>query len=168
MEQLMEFAGYVFRTEIGKSMAKTAAKSGGRGLTELADHLNHLTAVVDTTRMGVSRTQRLVEGTSLYAPRMRRAGFALITDILQGGLRGREALKALGSTVLGSTALFSALALATGQGDRLDPNHPTSVLNPQSAGYLNIRVGDAWIGVGGMVRQMLRLAGQVATGIQKT
>lgn len=160
-EKTFEFIGYYYRTEMAMALEPTASKRGITGLQQLADHLNHLTAVVNTESMGVPARQRLIEGTTFYAARMKRAAFALFLDAAQGGIRGDLARKALGKWMAGAAAAFTGLAYATGQEERLNPNHPQSIFRPDGGGFLNIKVGNMWVGVGGMARQMLRLGGEI-------
>lgn len=134
--------------------AKSLEKIFGEALSEtdkeaLGMWIRSSTGQLSTQRLGVSPRQSAIEGTFLFfSPRFTRSLFAVTGSLLRMDKAGNEARLALGSLMTAGTAVYVAAAEALGQEPRLDPSKP---------GFLSIRVGDNWVGIGGGIRAMSRL-----------
>jgi len=107
-----------------------------------------LLGTTSTRGLGVSMTQRQIEGGILmFAPRYTRSAFGLLAWAMEPGVAGGEARRALADFMAGGTILYTATCMALGQ---------TPQLNPFEAGFMSVRVGDNWLGMGGIFRSMLR------------
>ncbi len=98
--------------------------------------------------LGVKATQRSVESALAFAPRYYRAMFGLLGDAIQGGMRGAEAKRVLGSLFAGALATHVAVAHGLGQ----EPN-----LDPRNSNFLTVRVGKTKMGVGGPIYGLGRM-----------
>jgi len=123
---------------------------------ELARHINNMMGTLNSRQLGVSPTQRQLEGALfLFSPRFTRSAFALIGEMLRGpgrpgtldGLAARESMRAMSGMIGGSAIMLTALAEA------LDKEPPE--LNPFKPGWLTMDVGNQSVGVGGSTRALL-------------
>lgn len=85
--------GDVARTELWKALSPLAHSD--EELRLVGGFTNHITGTFNSARLGVSSWQRNLEGVMLFSPRYFRAGIAVISDTMQGGLRGTLARNAL-------------------------------------------------------------------------
>jgi hypothetical protein len=108
--------------------------------------------------LGVKATQRSVESTLAFAPRYYRAMFGLLGDAIQGGMRGAEARRVLGSLFAGALATHVAVAHALGQ----EPN-----LDPRNSNFLTVRVGGTKVGIGGPIYGLARMLAESAENPDK-
>lgn len=122
---------------------------------QLASHVNNTLGTLNTRFLGVSPTQRQVEGAIiLFSPRYTRSAFALIGQLMQGpgrpgtmqGLASREAARAIAGMVAAGTLAMWAFGKATGQEPGLDPRKP---------GWLTIDFAGQNVGIGGSTRALL-------------
>ncbi|MCK9601872.1 MAG: hypothetical protein M0R06_22700, partial [Sphaerochaeta sp.] len=142
-------AGKIYGLEATEHLAKTPADRAG-----LAKFWNEMLGTIDTARMGVSPTQREIETAVLFAPRYRRAVYALMTDISKGGLRGKMARDALGKVTLAGLAGYVGVAAALGQEPHLDPS--------EGAKFMTVEVAGQNIGLGGALYSTTRALAQIA------
>lgn len=150
--------GYAFsswgdttRILLWESMRDGWARRGA--LDELARLINHMTGVVSTKALGITSSQRAFEsGFIWFAPRYTRAGIALFGDILKGGYTTGHAIRAIGGFLAGGTSFYVGACAATGQVPNLDPS---------SARFMTLKVGNQYIGIGGFITSAVRFATDV-------
>ena len=158
--------GEIARDEMWKVGKFMMGKRGLKGeamevqLRELARTLDRMTGVMSPAALGIGLTQQQVEsGWVFFAPRYTRAGLSFFADMFQGGFSGAEARKAMMGWLLGGTTNYMAIMAVTGQ----EPN-----FNPLSARFMTVKVGDRYVGIGGIYYAMMRMmANTVATGIEE-
>jgi hypothetical protein len=121
--------------------------------TEAAIMASKLVGRHPSRYLGVKATQRAVESSLAFAPRMYRATFGLLADALQGGMKGNEARRILGSLMVGAVTAHVAAAYALGQ----EPN-----LDPRTSKFLTVRLKGVNVGPGGPVYGIMRLASDAA------
>jgi hypothetical protein len=108
----------------------------------------NLLGTTSTRGLGVSLTQRQIEGgLLLFAPRYTRSAFGMIAWAMQPGVAGNEARRALIQMITGGSMLYYGACKVLGQ----EPQ-----FNPLEAGFMSVRVGDNYLGMGGIFRSMLR------------
>ena len=111
---------------------------------------NKLTLRLNSSMMGIHATQMAGERSLLFAPQYYRAAFGLLTDSIQGGLRGAEARRMFGQMFAGFLGINVLLEMATGKGMQL---------NPLKRDFMTVQVGDVHIGPGGPFVAFLNLIG---------
>jgi len=146
-----ETAGDFVRLAGAAAMLPSAEAAGK--VDELVEFLNHSTGVISTRAMGIDPTQRALESWFLFAPRYTRGSIALIFDVFNGTLAGREAVNALGSMLLFGVGGYNAVARAMGQQPELDPRR---------AAFLTVDIGGQRVGVGTVFRSLLQFTSKVA------
>ena len=149
--------GDIARNEMWKAM-KGSVKNADE-LFELARHLDRMTGVMSMKALGIGKTQRDFEtGFLFFAPRYTRAGFALVGDMMKGGLTGHEARKALGSLMAAGAAFYTGTCKSLGQ----EPN-----FDPTTGRFMTIEINDPLtgvkrhIGIGGMMTSLIRFGADV-------
>ena len=124
-------------------------------LQELARTLDIMTGNLSTKAMGVAATQRDLESAFVFfSPRFTRASLAFIGDMFKGGIAGAEARKSIFGLMAAGSAMYLGVCKATGQ----EPD-----FNPRSGRFMTIKVGDDYVGIGGMLYSLARLAGNLTT-----
>lgn len=108
--------------------------------------------------LGVKATQRSVESSLAFAARYYRAMFGLLGDALQGGMRGAESRRVLGSLFAGAIVTHVAAARALGQ----DPN-----LDPRNSNWLTVRIGNQKVGIGGPIYGLGRMLAESVENPEK-
>lgn len=149
----------IAKIELWKSMkpmrAGTDSVADVQLRATLAAHVNNVMGTLNTKFLGVSPTQRQLEGALiLFSPRYTRSAFALMGQLMKGpgragtldGLASREAARAIGGMVAAGTLAMWAFGQATGQQPGLDPRKP---------GWLTIDFAGQNIGIGGSTRALL-------------
>ena len=159
----------------------TESTRPGNTLDELASYLRNLTGGLDSKALGVSASQREVEGAWMaFSPRLLRSTVALIADAIRfvpaeigraGGGQGAtvkqtEAMKSLATMLMGIHGLYITAEVASGRAkgwsQKRIENEVARGLNPLSGGgYLSIEVDGQFYGVGGQVRAITQLMGAV-------
>ena len=144
------------------------AKTRGRNLTdaqldEIAHEINHIRGVTSMNAMGLSRTQQLIEGIVLFAPRYFRGTTSLILDATRGNIRGKEALIHLAFWYAGLSAANVAYGKAMGESWDEAWEH----INPASAKFFTHEYGGVKFGPGGKVRSFLSLFGKMYNKAQE-
>ena len=138
----------VARIEWWKAVEPLALARGQYALNELGAVVRNGTGTSSSAGLGVSRTQQQIEGAYiLFAPRYTRSIFALLFDAMHGGLRGEEARRALSNLALAGAAMYYGVSTALGQ----EPD-----FNPSSQGFMAVRVGDNYVGIGSGYRSLLK------------
>jgi len=159
----------------------TESTRPGNTLDELASYLRNLTGGLDSKALGVSASQREVEGAWMaFSPRLLRSTVALVADAIRfvpaeigraGGGQGAtvkqtEAMKSLATMLMGIHGLYITAEVASGRAkgwsqERIE-NEVLRGINPLSGGgYLSIEVDGQFYGVGGQVRAITQLMGAV-------
>ena len=140
-----------------KGLSEAAADTQ---LRELAKGLDKMTGVMSPTALGIGMTQQQFESAWMFfAPRYTRASASFVADMLRGGFTGAEARKALGGLLLGATTMYMGITSATGQRPNLDP---------RSAKFMTIKIGDRHVGVGGFSYSLMRfMANTIATAAEE-
>lgn len=133
--------------------------------TDRAHFIRNLTGGLDTRALGVSPSQREVEGMWLaFSPRLMRSTLALVKDAANPTTPvGREAFRTLASLATGATGIYVATGLALGK----EWSEIEEGLNPLSGKkFLSHEVDGHWIGIGGHVRALTQLMVGVAVAPQ--
>jgi hypothetical protein len=161
-ERAFTFGGNAARVLWWEALENTAAKHGKQGLDELADFVGKATGVMSQGNLGISRQQQAAESMLLFAPRFTKAAFGLITDALQGGLRGELARDSLVKLATAGTMVYIITGKALGQTPHLNPL-------PASQGgdggkFMTYRILGQNVGMPGAFMSIVRLLGHsVAT-----
>ncbi len=156
---------YLAFGEIAKDELYKAGKVmiAGRGLTaevaqkqmqELARSADRMTGMMSSKALGVPLSQRQLERAWVFfAPQYTRAGLSFAADVLKGGFTGAEARKALVGMALGGLTFYKASCDALGQPMNLDP---------KSAKFMTVKIGESHVGVGGIYYGITRLLADIA------
>jgi len=148
--------GEVARNELWKALRPVTPESQ---LFDLARTIDRMTGVMSTKSLGIGLTQRQLEQAAIFfASRYTRAGMALVSDILKGGISGKLARESLGRLLAGGTAFYIGLCRMLGQQPNLDPT---------SGRFMTVKIGDRHFGIGGIQYAMMRMAGSVAGDVAK-
>ena len=124
-------------------------------LRGLARSIDRMTGVMSTEALGIGLTQRQFEGAWMFfSPRYTRAGLALVGDTLRGGATGKTAWKSLGLMMGGGLSMYYGICSVLGQQPHLDP---------KSARFMTIKVGDSYVGLGGIYYALMRLGADIGT-----
>jgi hypothetical protein len=144
----------VGKLELWKSMRGFTA-TDALTARELTSHINNMLGTLNTRMLGVSPTQRQIEGgLLLFSPRYTRSAFALVAELARSsgrpgtleGLATRESMRAIGSFIAAGTLLMYAVGEATGSEVQLDPLKP---------GWLSVKIGGQQVGISGATRSLL-------------
>ena len=143
--------GEVARNKMWEALKRPNMSSSQ--LDELARILDRMTGVMSTEALGLGLSQRQFESAfGFFAARYLRAGLSLVGDVFKGGLTGDEARKALGGMMAGGAAMYYGTAKALGQ----EPN-----FDPSTGKFMTIKVGDDYIGIGGIMTALARFGADV-------
>ena len=116
-----------------------------------------MTGGTNTQTLGLSKTNQGIESLFAFAPRYTRSGPGLAAHALHGGITGAEAKKSLMTWVLGGMAISAGAAYEGSGGDwkavkdSLDP----------TKNFMGWRDGENNVGIGGIIRAMIKTAGQI-------
>ena len=128
---------------------------------ELGAFLNRMTGVLSSKALGIGLTQREFENAWMFfAPRYTRAGFALIADIFRSGRIGDEARLTFTSMIAGGMAMYIGMCKALGQEPHINPF-------TDGAKFMSIKAGDTYVGIGGMMTSLVRLAGDIGYAVSQ-
>lgn len=132
-----------------RTMRAALGDLAGETTDEVAASIaSKMTGRLPVRALGVKATQRSVESSLAFAPRYYRAMFGLLGDAVQGGMRGAEARRILGSLFGGAVVLHVGAARALGQ----EPN-----LDPRNSDFLTVTIGGVKVGVGGPIYGLGRM-----------
>ena len=154
----------VSKIEMWKSM-RNMPLNGHVAKRELATHINNMMGTMNTQLLGLSPTQRQIEGALLFfSPRYTRSAFALVGDLLQSpgkigtmdGLAQRHAMRAISGFIAGGTTVMWGLGQATGQDVELNPMKP---------GWLTVNIGGQTLGIGGSTRALLDVMAKATASV---
>jgi len=156
-----------------ESMEKSALRYGVReaakkGLTgsarrevvdiafrDLADHIKKITGVMSSKHLGIGLTQRQIESAAIWlAPRYTKSFVGLVTDIFQGGLRGKLARDSMSKMLSYGVLAHIFIAKSLGQ----EPN-----LDPRSGKFLTVEIAGQNAGPGTVYVAGARTLAMVAT-----
>ena len=154
------FAGFAQRSrdELWKALKRPGMAD--EELTELARSLDRMTGNISTQGLGISKTQREFESAfGFFSPRYTRASLAYVGDMFKGGITGDEARKSITRLMVGGTLMYIEAAKALKQ----EPN-----LDPSSGRFMTLKIGDDYVGIGGTMYGLTRLAGNLAAVDQPT
>lgn len=141
---------------------KALEKMYGTNLTpaemeKLGGFVRNVLGQTSTNRLGMSPRQQDIESTFLFfSPRYTRSIAATIGSLrhLPTDKAGAEAWSALGGMAGAGIIAYTGFAAALGQEPQLDPRKP---------GFMSLRIGDNYIGVGGAIKAVSGLAVKAAT-----
>ncbi len=124
-------------------------------LQQLGKTIGEMTGYIPYESMGFSANQKAIEKSFVFfAPKYTRASLNFVANMFRSGMTGNEARRSIGQLMAGGAALYYGTAKAMGQ----EPN-----FDPSSARFMTVKVGDDYIGLGGTLYSLARLAGNVAT-----
>ena len=143
--------GEVARNEMWKALRKPGmADAELRGLARTIDRM---TGVMSTEALAIGRAQQDFENAFVFfAPRYTRAGMSYVADVMKGGLTGAQARKSLGSLMAGGMSMYYGITTVLGQQPNLDPT---------SAKFLTVKIGDDFVGIGGILYSLARFGSNV-------
>jgi hypothetical protein len=130
---------------------------------ELAQSVNKMTGVISRRGQGISATQRGLEKAFVsFAPSYRFAAYALIGNLVRGGVTGSLARRSLLQFLGGGTLFYVGVCMMLGQKPKLNPFTDGSRL-------FSIEVGEEgeehWVGIGSAFTSVVRLFGDIGTAI---
>ena len=168
----------------------TQSKRAGNSLDELGAYIRNMTGGLDTKALGVSTSQRNIEGAWLaFSPKLLRSTIALIWDAMNyvpaegrriitgqsveeagATMRQKEAARSLALLLTGVHGLYVTAAVANGaaKGHSMEriSNDIGQGINPLNGKkYLSIEVDGQWYGVGGQVRAITQLYAGVVSSL---
>ena len=151
----------VARTEMAEAWLPAVRRGAVTG-DDVALNLNKITGITSSRALGVSATQREVEGVAFsLAPNWFRATTALLADAFQGGYSGHQARLNISRFFAGTAAAYAGVATALDQPIRLDPR-PSSA-GGDGARFMTVEIGGQIIGLGGKPYSMARTLVKMAT-----
>ena len=124
---------------------------------EIGDFLNKATGTLSSEAAGLTKFQRQIETTFLFfSPRMTRSMIALLSDgMTRGGASGAAAREGVIGGWFALQAYTWAVGQALGQDVNLDPNQPH---------YLQVQIGNDWVGPSSQVVSLPRAAYRAIAG----
>ncbi|TET43274.1 MAG: hypothetical protein E3J66_02125 [Dehalococcoidia bacterium] len=126
-------------------------------IAQIDAFINEFRGLMNTTRLGISSTQRQLERAGVLAPQYNRAIGALLWDIGQGNLRGQLARRALAKGTAAIMAMTVAVSYALGESEEEIADH----LNPLSHNFMTWEIAGQRVGPGSKMRSLLYLAGKI-------
>lgn len=155
--RMFEWFIVIGQTEMWKGIRTTAKTPAERAA--LAAVVAKEFGTLSDAALGLTRTQSAAESAALFAPRFLRANVGLIADAVGlggvGGVRQKEALRALGQLLGGAMAVTIGLNYAiNGELPNLD--------NPKRADWLSIKLPKGSVNLFGPFMPMMRLVGRTA------
>jgi len=144
----------VARMEMGQAYLP-AIQKGAASVDDVAQHINKMTGVISTKRLGVSATQREVESVAFFlAPRWTRAMTGLMAQSVQGGWQGAESRRAFGKFFVGTVAAYIAVCTALNKPIHLDPRSRDQ--GGDGADFMMLEVDGHHLGLGGKAYSIVR------------
>lgn len=119
---------------------------------KIADFIAHTNSMAPRALEGVSRNQQNLERTVFFASGYLASSFALMGDVLQGGIVGREAAKSLANMLVVGLVGYRQITQALGQ---------PPIMNPADSRFMTVDVGGTRIGIGSIWTALARSFGQV-------
>ena len=126
-------------------------------IRRIADFINKGTGTLSSEAVGLTNFQRHIESTFLFfSPRMTRSMIALLSDgITRGGVEGRLARESVITAHVALQAYTWGIGQVLGQDVNLDPTKPH---------YMQIKIGDDWVGAGGQMVSLFRAGTRLIAG----
>ena len=149
--------------ESWKALRSTAGREGNDSLFALADYVNHVRGTMSQRAIGIGATQQQIESSFMaFAIRYTKAGFALLTDMVKGNLKGNAVRANLTSTIGAATLFFLAGATAMSALGLISKEEIIRRMQPILNGRYNSRFftlpfGTDDVGLGGFGYSLLRL-----------
>jgi hypothetical protein len=144
--------GEVARNEMWKALRRPDMQP--EQLRELARITDRMTGVMSSEGIGIGRTQQDFENAFVFfAPRYTRASLSFVSDVFKGGMTGAEVRKSLGGLMAGGMAMYIGTCKALEQQPNLDPT---------SGRFLTVKVGEQYVGLGGIMYSLMRFGYSVA------
>ena len=119
--------------------------------------INEFRGLLNTTRLGISSSQRQIERALILAPQYNRAIGALMFDLTQGNLRGELARRAVAKGTTAIMAMTVAVSYALGESEEEIVDH----LNPLSTNFMTWDIAGQRVGPGSKVRSLLFTFGKM-------
>lgn len=138
-------------------------KPASREATELVTTVDNMVGLSSLTRLGVSRFTEQIMRNVLYAPRYYGAFVNLVVSAFKGGVAGDIARQALAKYTIGTASFMTALAYATGQGDKVTSG---KIFNPTKSDFMTVEIGGVHVGLGGPYIAAARLLSGMITAAE--
>jgi len=126
-------------------------------ILRIGDFVNKATGTLSSEAAGLTKFQRQIETTFMFfSPRMTRSMIALLSDgMTRGGVSGSAAREGVIGGWFGLQAYTWAVGQALGQDVNLDPTEPH---------YLQIKIGNDWVGPSSQMVSLPRAAYRAIAG----
>ena len=161
--------------EITDDASKNMTGPAKQAFIDAQDNMhNKMLGRLRTQSLGVGADQRALESGLLFlAPQYYRATFGMLTQALEGGIRGREARKlllksigTLGFLVAGANVASSQMR---GDNEKQTIGQTLRSLNPTSKEFMSVRLdlpgeADIRVGLGGMQKALMSLLMELTVG----
>lgn len=150
----------------GIYMAETYEHLGTSAIrrAQMNAFVNEFRGLANTTRLGISSSQRQIERAVVLAPQYNRAIGALMFDLTQGNLRGQLAREAVAKGTAAIMAMTVAVSLALGESEEEIVDH----LNPLSTNFMTWDIAKQRVGPGSKVRSLLYTFGKIIKAPEDT
>ena len=124
---------------------------------QIADFINKGTGTLNSQAAGISKLQRQVETAFMFfSPRMTRSIIALLSDATtRGGVQGQLAREGALGAWMSLQAYTWGVGQLLGQDVNLDPSEPH---------YLQVKIGNSWVGPTGQIISVPRALYRTAAG----
>ena len=126
-------------------------------IAQIADFINKGTGTLSSQAAGISKLQRQIETAFMFfSPRMTRSIIALLSDsTTRGGVQGQLAREGALGAWMSLQAYTWGVGQLLGQDVNLDPSEPH---------YLQVKIGNSWIGPTGQIISVPRALYRTAAG----
>jgi hypothetical protein len=126
-------------------------------IAQIADFINKGTGTLSSEAAGISRLQRQIETAFMFfSPRMTRSIIALLSDATtRGGVQGQLAREGALGAWMSLQAYTWGVGQLLGQDVNLDPSEPH---------YLQVKIGNSWVGPSGQIISVPRALYRTAAG----
>ena len=126
-------------------------------ISQIADFINKGTGTLSSEAAGISKLQRQIETAFMFfSPRMTRSIIALLSDATtRGGVQGQLAREGALGAWMSLQAYTWGVGQLLGQDVNLDPSEPH---------YLQVKIGNSWVGPSGQIISVPRALYRTAAG----
>ena len=126
-------------------------------IRQIADFINKGTGTLSSEAAGISTLQRQIETAFMFfSPRMTRSIIALLSDATtRGGVQGQLAREGALGAWMSLQAYTWGVGQLLGQDVNLDPSEPH---------YLQVKIGNSWVGPSGQIISVPRALYRAAAG----
>ena len=126
-------------------------------ISQIADFINKGTGTLSSEAAGISKLQRQFETAFMFfSPRMTRSIIALLSDATtRGGVQGQLAREGALGAWMSLQAYTWGVGQLLGQDVNLDPSEPH---------YLQVKIGNSWVGPTGQIISVPRALYRAAAG----